>query len=368
MDADVTAVETEPEVVETPSAPEVTAESETPSVDAQAENAGGETPASEVDELLRLAQSRGIKSLDDIKARNELGGFVGRTLTHNKTLSEEIATLKAQLAQRDTPARPAEPEPEPEIPADIKAIDEYISTLQAELKDLPTTEASLVKDLWDLNTKIAIAEHDAKRADDLDKAAANAEVARLKGEQRLVQRQLDALPRDQKRLEFQIRSAERQKSDAERFIQAEERARQEAGAEREKWETGLVSEVNTLIPRFADEFKLPADPELRKTMSEDVYDALTVELWRRAQANIKDVNIQELLRNCVDKWAKKHGLIQAAKLAQVSKAKAPVAGKPSGTPQKTAPPPNSTEQTLSIHEQVERDRAERMRKLAALGL
>lgn len=367
MDADV-AVEAGPDDAGTPPAPEVPAESETPSVDAQAENAGGDEPAGEVDPLLTYLQSKGFKDLNDPAARAALHESIRSSQNYASTSAKRIKELEAELAKRATPVEPAEPEPEPEPHPDIKGLDEYISTLKAELEAVPQTEASLVKDLWDLNTKIAIAEHDAKRADDLDKPAANAEVARLKGEQRLVQRQLDALPGDSKRLKFQIQSAETQKTAAQRAIEADERARQEAGEQREKWETSLVSEVNSLIPRFADEFKLPADPNLRKTMSEDVYDALTVELWRRSQANITEVNIQELLRGCVEKWSKKHGLVQAVKLAQVSKEKAPVAGKPSGTPSRTAAPPSPTDRPLSKYEQMERERAERLKKLSAMGL
>lgn len=361
-------VETADQSTETPSDAGTPAESETPSVDAQAGAEGGDDPAGgeTVEPLTQYLQSKGIKSLDDPAARTALHDLLRKRDNDNGSLAKRLKDLEAQLAQRVAPAKPAEPEPEPEPHPDIKSIDEYISTLKAELDEVPTAEATLVRDLWTLDRKIAIAEHDVAKADDLDKAAANAEVARLKAEHRLVQRHLDSLPRDRKRLEFQIQSAERQKSEAQRAIEAEESARQQAGEQQEKWESGFVAEVNTLIPRYADEFKLPADAGLRSEMAEDVTNALTVELWKRAEANIKDVNVQELLRGCVEKWAKKHGLVQAAKLAHLSKSKTPVAGKPNGTPQRTAPPPNTTTPQLSIHDRLAKEEDERVRKLERL--
>jgi hypothetical protein len=346
------------------------AESGTPPVDAQAGTEGGTPAGGEVEPLLTYLQSKGFQSLDDPAARAALHDNIRKAQNDNSQFSKRIKELEAELAQRATPAAPAEPEPEPEVHPDIKGLDEYISSLKAELEAVPQTEATLVKDLWTLNTQIAIAEHDAKRADEMDKPAANAEVARLKGEQRLVQRQLDALPTDRKRLEFHIRSAETQKTAAERAIQAEERARQEAGESQKTWEANLVTEVNTLIPRIADELNLLKDTKdaaLRQSMAEDVYEGLMADLWARANANIKEVNIQELIRARVDKWGKKHGLVQAAKLAQLSKEKTPVAGKPNAVPSKTVPA-NAPPKELSIYERLDQERAERMKKLAALGL
>lgn len=363
---DEVAVDAGAETTETPSEVTAPAESETPSVDAQAETEGGDAPAGgqEVDPLTQYLQSKGIKPED----RTALHDLLRKRDNDNGTLSKRIKDLETQLTQRAAPAKPAEPEPEPEPHPDIKGLDEYISATKAKLDALPQKEASLVKDVWSIEREIAKAEARFEAADDIDKPKRELELERLRAARDAKAAQLENLPEIRERYEIDLRRSERDRKFAAQAIEAEESARQEAGARHKEWESGFVSEVDSLIPRFADEFKLPADAALRGEMAEDVRNALTIELWRRADANINEVNVQELLRGCVEKWAKKHGLVQAAKLAQVSKEKAPVAGRPNGAPQRTAPSPNTPERQLSKYEQMELERAARLKKMAALGL
>lgn len=351
---------------ETPSVEVPAAESETPSVDAQAATDGGqEPPADDVDELLRFARSRGHNDLTDIRARNDLGSFLGRTLTHNRTLSQEIEALKAQLAQRDTPARPATPEPDPEPPPDLKAIDDYISGLKADKETLDNTEKDLSQTLFKLATDIRIQEALIERADPLDKPTLQQQKVLLDRELAIVQRQLDAVPRDRKRVEAWIATAERDRRNTERALEGEESARQQAAKAKDAWNADFVTKVDSLILKNADDLKIPADPKLRAAMAKTVSRLVGWELQLRAKEDIDSVDIAALARSCVQHWAEEHGLAGAVKLAQVSKEKATVAQPAGGS--KTAPPPNPDTPKRTPREQMEYEREQRLRKMAAYG-
>lgn len=369
MDADV-AVETATDDAGTPPVVDSeSAESGTPPVDAQAEapEAGSDPASGGEDE-----PEEWRKFLDKFKGDKAAAGKAWwEKNNYASQVTKERDELKARITELEQRAtQPTEP-PEPEaIPEDLQKLDTYISSLKTKVEALPQKESELVKEIWSLNRDIAKAEARLEDADDLDKPKRELELAKLQARQADRQQQLDAIPEIRERYETDLYRADRDRKAAEAFIQAEERARQEAGEKQTQWETSLVSEVNTLIPRIADELKLLSDPKdasIRSAMAEDVYEGLMADLWARANANIKEVNIQELIRARVEKWGKKHGLIQAAKLAQLSKEKTSVAGKPNGTPAKTAPAP-TTVKPLSIHEQVERERAARIAKMAKLGL
>lgn len=364
-DVAVDAGETTPE---TPSEVTTPAESETPSVDASAVTDGGDSAGSQtVDPLLAYVQSKGFKDLNDPAARTALHEGIRSAQNFASTSAKRIKELEAQLAQRATPAKPAEPETPPEPHPDVKSLDEGISAIKAKLDALPTKEATLVREVYNLDLEIAKADARLEAADDLDKPKRELELAKLVTARDNKAGQLDSLPEIRERYEADLRRAERDRKLTVQAIEAEESARQQAGEQQKTWETSFNAEVDSLIPRIADELKLPADASLRALMSEDVTEGLIVDLWKRADANISDVNVQELIRSRVEKWAKKNGLVQAAKLAQVSKEKAPVAGKPNGVPQRSATAPNPPNRTPSIHDQVEAERKARLAKMASLG-
>lgn len=352
-------------VVETAAEPEGTppdggavAESGAPPEDAQAAAAGadpgGET---EPEEWARFLESRGLKGKPfDSQAKATIGSQLYKTFSENKRFSDENAQLRTRLAQLEA-APPAQPAKEPEVPPTLKEFDEYISTLRAELDELPKAESQLVKDLLDTDRKIAIQEALKAKADPLDQPQFDYELSRLRAERGLLSRQYSMVPRDRARVEAEIRRAERDRRSAEQSIQAEESARQEAGEQTQYRQTEFLTTINTLIPQTAKEVIPTLDPTLSASMTESVTDGLTIALWRLEQAGIKQFDIQKLVRDQVEKWAKDRKLVGAAHLKATSRDKQQVA-RPATPAPRTPTPPNPATQALSAHERWERKKAE----------
>lgn len=357
---DEIAVDAGTEEVESPSTPDVSAESESPSVDAQA-GTSSQDENEDPEEWRNLLKSRGFEGKPfDKTAKKTLAETLYKTFGSNKSLSEENQRIKAEL--EELRKQPKAPEPPPEPHPDLKELDTRIAALNSQKEAVEKRLSERFNQFREHDRRVAILEDKLANADDLDKRDIQRELAFAKYN---LQQVGESIKNDQERLENvprELAQIEREKKLAERYIQDEERARQEAEAAKREFHVSFPQQVNGLIDHFANELKVDADKDIRADLTESVNHALTIAFFQMSEQGIKDVDVAALVREKVEKIAKRYDLLGRAKLAaqsqQIKPAQKPVV--------KTKPAEPARK--LSLEEEVEKAKAERMARMARINL
>jgi flavodoxin len=348
------------------STPEVdaSAATETPSADVQAvseadpnvEPNSTEGEGDEPEEWKKFLQSRGIKTFDKA-AKASLGQNIYKTFNENSRFAKENEELRNRLQALEQ-AKPAEPEPTPEPPADLKELDEHITALKTDREGLDKREGQLNTAWFEADKAVTKLEAWLERADDLDKPALKAELAEAKANRRGIELELDRIPTTKRQHDALIKQAERDRANAERTHEYESRARQEAESKHKEWETGFSNQVSGFITQFANDLKVKEDPQTRELLTEVTNHAVMVALFKLGQAGISSVDVQGLVKSHVEKYAKAYDLIDRTKLNAASQQRQQVV-----KPVVTAKPGSTPRKFSSIEEELAYDREQRVKKL-----